>query len=87
MAVPSMVMPAAVAGIIAIGGVVRVAMERPLQHEHQKEARQYPLHRGIDLPVKLQECMRQKVEQADPEQHTPGERKQHLHPAMPHGKK
>jgi len=75
MAVPDMIMivTAIVAGIIAIGGVVRVPMKCPLEQEHQKEACQHPLHCGVDLPIELEKGMRQKVEQADPEQHAPGE--------------
>ena len=85
--VMAMIMVAAVAGINAIGRVVGVAVKRPLEEEHQKKTGQDPGHRGVDLPIELEKGMRQKMEQADAEQHTPGQREQHLHQAMPHGKK
>ena len=80
-------MPAAVPMVVAVGRVVRVAVEGPFEQEHHEESRQHPHHRGVDLPVELEKGVREEVQEADAEQNAPGQREQHLHPAMPHGKK
>ncbi len=87
MIVMAMIVVAVVACLHAIGRMVRVAMECPFEQEHQEKPRQDPGHRGVDLPTELEEGMWQEMEQSDAEQHASCQREQHLHPAVPHGKK
>jgi len=72
----------AVAVVPTVGRMVGVAVEGPFEQEHQKEARQNPGHRGVDLAGELQVGVGEKVEQTDAEQNSPGDREEHLHPPM-----
>ena len=51
-----------VMAVAAVGRVMGVAMKRTFQQKHHEETCQNPEHRGIDLPIKLEEGVRQQME-------------------------
>ena len=69
----------------AVGGVVGMPVKGPFEQKHQKEAGQHPPHGFFDVAVELHPGVGQQVEHADTEQHTPGQRQEHLHRPMAEG--
>ena len=68
--------------VFRVGGMMGVAVEGPLEEEHQKEAGENPGGGVIDAPAAGPGGVGEEVEKRHPEEDSPGERQEHLHPPM-----